>query len=238
MNIENIKTLTSKELKHYLNNPPAYILSSFFLLICGYFFAQPLFLINQGNLNSLNDIAPLILTFFIPALSMRLIAEERKTQTIEVLLTLPYTEEEIIISKYISAAIIIVSTIILFFPYVITLYFLSKPDFGHIIGSFLSLILLSLSFLSISLFSSTLSSSQITSFIIGFVISFFFYLAGKITMFMPLSIQNFISYLGIDTHISNLSRGVIDLKDIIYFFSIIFIFIYLSIIKIKSMRIK
>jgi ABC-2 type transport system permease protein len=238
MNIENIKTLTAKEIGHYLNNPPAYILSSFFLLICGYFFAQPLFLINQGNLNSLNDIAPLILTFFIPALGMRLVAEERKTQTIEVLLTLPYSEEEIIISKYISAAIIITGGILLFFPYVLTLYFLSKPDTGHIFGSFLSLIILSLSFLSISLYSSTLSSSQITSFITGFAISFFFYLCGKITMFLPLAIQNFFSYLGIDMHLANLSRGVIDLKDLIYFFSIIFLFLYFSIIKIKSMRLK
>jgi len=238
MNIENIKTLTAKEIRHYLNNPPAYILSSFFLLICGYFFAQPLFLINQGNLNSLNDITPLILTFFIPALGMRLVAEERKTQTIEVLLTLPYSEEEIIISKYISAAIIITGGILLFFPYVLTLYFLSKPDSGHILGSFLSLIILSLSFLSISLYSSTLSSSQITSFITGFAISFFFYLCGKITMFLPLAIQNFFSYLGIDMHLANLSRGVIDLKDLIYFFSIIFLFLYFSIIKIKSMRLK
>jgi len=238
MKTENIKILTIKELRHYINNPPAYILSSFFLLICGYFFAQPLFLINQGNLNSLNDIAPLILTFFIPALSMRLIAEERKTQTIEVLMTLPYTEEEIIISKYLSAAIVIIFTIFLFFPYVLTIYFLSKPDFGHIIGSFISLIFLSLSFLSISLYSSTLSSSQITAFIIGFVISFFFYLCSKITMFMPLALQNLFSYLGIDSHISNLSRGVIDLKDLVYFISIIFVFIYFSILKIKSMRVR
>jgi ABC-2 type transport system permease protein len=235
---ENIKTLVSKELKHYLNTPPSYVLASVFLLLCGYFFAQPLFLINQANLNSLIDIAPLILTFFAPALSMKLIAEEKKTQTIEILLTMPFSEEEIIISKFISASLIMITTIFLMFIYSITLYFLSKPDTGHILGSYLSLLFTAVCFLSIGVFSSTLSSSQINAFISGFAISFFFYLCGKVTFFLPLYLQEAANYIGIDSHISNMSRGVIDFRDIIYFLSISFIFIYLSINKLKNMRVR
>jgi ABC-2 type transport system permease protein len=238
IDFKNTVILINKELEHYLNTAPAYILISIFLLITGYFFAQPLFLTNEANLNSLTEIIPLILTFFAPALSMRLIAEEKKTQTIEVLLTLPFTEEEIIISKYISASIIIISSIIFMFPYVTTLYFLSSPDTGHIVGSLASIVLCSLSFLSIGVFASTISSSQITAFIIGFGISFVFYLVGKVAPFMPLHIQGLISYIGIDLHISNMARGVIDIKDIIYFFSLIIFFIYLGICRLKNMRIR
>lgn len=237
VDFKNTVILINKEMKHYLNTAPAYVLISVFLLITGYFFAQSLFLTNEANLNSLTEIIPLILTFFAPALSMRLIAEEKKTQTIEVLITLPFTEEEIVISKYISASIIMISSIIFMFPYVTTLYFLSSPDAGHIVGSFLSLILCSLSFLSIGVFASTISSSQITAFIIGFGISFIFYLVGKITPFMPFNIQSLISYIGTDIHISNMARGVIDIRDIIYFISIIIFFIYLGVCRLKNMRI-
>lgn len=233
MKKENIKIILIKELKHYLNTPPSYVLAIVFLILLGYFFAQPLFLINQATLNSLIDIAPLLLTFFIPALSMKLIAEEKKTQTIELLLTLPFKEEEIIIGKYIAAAIIILSTIFFTFSYPLTLYFLSSPDSGHIIGSYLAIVFTSLAYLSIGIYASTISSSQITAFIIGFSISFIFYLLGKIVIFAPLNLQNLLTYLAIDSHISNLSRGVIDLKDLVYFLSIIVLFNYLSVKNIK-----
>lgn len=236
MNSSNIKILIEKELKHYLNTPPSYVLASVFLILCGYFFAQPLFLINQANINSLVDISPLILTFFAPALTMKLIAEEKKTQTIELLMTMPFSEEEIIVSKFLSASIIMISIILLMIIYSITLFFLSKPDIGHILGTYIAISLCALSFLSIGIFSSTLSSSQINAFITGFGISFFFYLAGKITFFLPLKIQDIVSYTGIDSHVSNISRGVIEIRDIIYFGSIIFVFIHLSIYNLKKMR--
>ncbi len=238
MKLENIKTLISKEIKHYFDTPQLYVIASVFLLLTGYFFAQPLFLISQGNLNSIIDVVPLILTFFIPALTMRLIAEERKTQTIEILLTLPFSEQEIIISKYLAALLVIITILGAMLVYPLTIIFLSKPDIGHIIGSYLGILLLSMSLISIGIFSSTLSSSQINAFIIGFAISFFFYLAGKITLFIPITLQPIFDYIGIDSHISNISRGVLDIKDFIYFASITFLFIYFSIHKIKLMRVK
>lgn len=236
LNFRNIKILIKKELTHYLNNPPSYVLASVFLIIIGYFFSQPLFLINQANLNSVVEIVPLIFTFLIPALSMKLISEEKKLETIEILLTLPFKEEEIIISKFISAVIIITSIILMMFPYSSTLYFLSKPDSGHIIGTYIAIILDAIALLSIGLFASTLSKSQIVAFIVAFGISFFLYVLGKIIFFIPLKIQNIANYIGTDMHISNIARGVIDLKDIIYFLSITVFFIYLSIDRIKRIR--
>lgn len=236
INLSNIILITRKELKHYLDAPHSYVLLAVFLIITGYFFAQPLFLINQANLNSIVDIAPLILTFFIPAITMKLIAEEKKTQTIEIILTLPINEEEIVIGKYFASLIIMLISLILMSVWSITLIILSKPDYGHIFGTYLSLFFTSLSFLSVGIFASTLSSSQITAFIIAFGICFGFYLIGKITFFLPLSLQDIASYVGIDFHISNMSRGVVDLKDIIYFVSISFVFIYLSILNLKRKR--
>lgn len=234
--IKNVILILKKELKHYLDAPHSYVLITVFLIINGYFFAQPLFLINQANLNSIMDVAPLILTFFIPAITMKLIAEEKKTQTIEIILTLPLTEEEIILGKYLSTIVIMLISIILMFVYAVSLLFLSNPDYGHILGTYLAIFFTSASFASISLFASTLSSSQITAFIIGFAICFIFYLAGKITFFLPVGIQDIISYVGVDLHISNMSRGVIDLKDIVYYLSLIVIFVYLSVENIKRMR--
>lgn len=234
--LRNISLVMKKELKHYLETPHSYILIAIFLLINGYFFAQPLFLINQANLNALVEVTPLILTFFIPAITMKLIAEERKTQTIEILLTLPLTEEEIIIGKYLSAVLIMLISIVCMFVYALTLILLAKPDYGHIIGTYLSIFATSSAFASISLFASTLSSSHITAFIIGFAISFVLYLAGKITFFLPIWLQQPISYLGVDMHISNISRGVLDLKDLVYYISIIGIFLYLSVENIKRIR--
>lgn len=233
INFKNVFKVTAKEFKHYFDAPHSYVIITVFLIIVGYFFAQPLFLINQANLNSLVDIAPLILTFFVPAITMKLVAEEKKTQTIEILLTLPLTEEEIIIGKYLAASKLLILTNLLMIPYAVTLIFLSSPDIGHIAGTYLSLIFTSLSFASAGLFASTLSQSQITAFISGFAISFTLYLAGKVTFFLPLSLQNIVSYISIDSHINNMSRGILDLKDIVYFLSIIFVFIYLSIEKIK-----
>lgn len=236
INIKNIFSITKKELKHYLDAPHSYVLVSVFLIITGYFFAQPLFLLNQANLNSIVDIAPLILTFFIPAITMKLIAEEKKTQTIEIILTLPINEEEIIIGKYIASVLIMIITIVIMSIWGLTLMVLSKPDYGHIFGTYLSLFFTSLSFLSIGVFASTLSSSQITAFIIGFAISFVFYLIGKVTFFLPLSVQDVASYIGIDSHVSNMSRGVLDLKDLVYFISISFVFLYFSIENLKRKR--
>ncbi|MGC9070342.1 MAG: ABC transporter permease subunit [Elusimicrobiales bacterium] len=229
----NILKVASKEMRHYFDAPHSYVLICVYLFIIGYFFAQPLFLINQANLNSVVDIAPLILTFFVPAITMKLIAEEKKTQTIEILMTLPLTEEEIILGKYLSALSVVGLSIILMLAYPITLLFLSKPDVGHLVGTYLSIFFISASFAAIGLFASTLSSSQIIAFIIGFAICFVLYLAGKVTFFLPISIQDIVSYIGIDPHLTNMSRGVIDLKDIVYFISVICLFIYLSIQQIK-----
>ncbi|MCX7641881.1 MAG: ABC transporter permease subunit [Elusimicrobiales bacterium] len=236
IDFKNVVHIIKKEIKHYLDSPHSYVLITVFLIITGYFFAQPLFLINQANLNSLVDVVPLILTFFIPAITMKLIAEEKKTQTIEIILTLPLTEEEIIIGKYLSAVTIMIISILLMLIYALTLIFLSKPDYGHIVGTYLSIFFTSLTFTAAGLFASTLSSSQITAFIGGFAVCFILYLSGKITFFLPLSIQNAVSYIGIDYHISNMSRGVLDLKDIVYFVSISIFFIYLSIYNIKQVR--
>ncbi len=238
MNLKKIRLKTvlkiaSKEMKHYFDAPHSYVLISVYLILIGYFFAQPLFLINQANLNSIIEIAPLILTFFIPAVTMKLIAEEKKTQTFEILLTLPITEEEIILGKYLSALCVVFLSIVLMLCYAITLIFLSKPDYGHLFGTYLSLFFTSASFAAVGLFASTLSSSQITAFILGFAICFVFYLIGKITFFLPLSIQDTISYIGFDSHINNMSRGVIDFKDIVYFLSISLTFLYLSVEQIK-----
>lgn len=232
----NIRMIYKKEIKSFIESPQFYLFASVFLLLCGFFYVMPLFLIKQANFNSLLEAAPIIMIFFIPALSMKSFSEEFKNNTIEILLTFPLSELEITLSKYLSIITAAIISILPLSVYAIALYFLSTPDTGHIIGFFISLIFLALFLSSIGIFSSTYSENQIISFILAFIISFFFFITDKISIFIPISIQNILSYISFETHMEDMAKGVISIKDIVYFLSLICLFLKLTEYKLKIFR--
>lgn len=231
--MKNIWIVFRKEMKAYFDSPVAYVVTVIFLLISGYFFAAPLFLINQSGIRHLMDLLPLLYLFFIPAITMRLFSEEIKSGTIEILFTLPLKDYEVLIAKYLSsvALIFICTSTTLFFT--LLLLFVGSPDIGQIASTYIGLFLLSTMFSAIGVFGSALGKNQIVAFIVTFVICFFFYLAGKLTAFVPPAIQGLISFLGNDSHFENFTRGLIDSRDIIYYVSVsaFFIFAGLSLIE-------
>lgn len=218
--------IAKKELQLYFNSPIAYIVLLIFLVISGFFFGRPLFVQNYSTMRHFFDVLPLFLLFFIPAITMRIYSEEYKSGTIELMYTLPYTKLEILLGKYIAALLVSAGGIVLTFFYPLTLLILGKPDIGVIISGYLGVLFLCMFFTSIGLFSSSLTKNQIVSFIIAFFICFVFFIIGKIGMFLP----QWLSYIGIDFHYDNFVRGVLDIRDIVFFISLTFLFLYFTLI--------
>lgn len=227
--MNNAITIFRREMRSYFNSPVAYIVITLFLLVSGYFFSSTLFLNNSADLRSLFGIAGFILMLFTPAVTMRLLAEERRAGTIEILVTLPVKDEEIVVGKFLAGFALTAISIVLTFIAYLTIASLGNADFGAALGGYLGLILMSGVYVAIGLFTSSLSPNQIIAFIVGFVIIFAFFMLDKILPFLPDALASFFEYLSIDYHYGNISRGVIDSRDLIYYFSMIFFFLYLAV---------
>lgn len=225
-----------KELKSYFDSPIAYIIITIFLLISGWFFFSDLFLVNQTTLRNLFGIIPFIFMFFLPAITMRLISEEKKSGTIEVLLTLPVKDHQIILGKFLAGMILISLAVILTLVYAFTLSWLGNLDFGSVVSGYLGLILLGATYLSIGIFTSSLTQNQIVAFIISFLIIFVLYLLDNVLIFVPGFLASVLEYLSVNYHFSNISRGVIDSRDLIYYLSLIFFFLFLAVRVLSSRK--
>jgi ABC-2 type transport system permease protein len=221
--MDNILCIFKREFRSYFDSPVAYIVLIFFLLISGYFFTSNLFLMNQANLRTLFGIVPLLFVFFVPAISMRLLAEEKKSGTIELLLTYPIRDMEIVIGKYLAALGLILALLIFTFVYAISVSTLGDLDGGQVVSGYIGLFLLGAAYLAIGVFASSITENQIVAFIVALAISFFFFILDKILFFVPSSLASILEYLAIEYHFQNISRGVIDTRNIIYYASVIFI---------------
>ncbi len=215
-------TLTKRELRAYFDSPAAYVVLSVFLLITGWFFANSLFLDNVASLRSVFDVVPFVFLFFIPAITMSTFAEERRAGTLELLLTMPIKDWQVIAAKLVAVSILLGLAIGLTLVYASTIAALGDVDAGAAVGGYLGLALLGIACSAIGLLASSLTRNQIVAFIIGFALIFGLYLVDKVTVFFPGWLSGFLQYLGIDYHYQNLLRGVIDTRDILYYVSLTF----------------
>ena len=213
-------TLTKRELRAYFDGPAAYVVLSVFLAITGWFFGNALFLQNVASLRSVFSIAPFIFLFFIPALTMATFAEERRAGTLELLLTFPVRDWQVIAGKLAAVAIFLLVAIGLTGIYAITVALLGDLDFGATLGGYLGLFLLGLTYAAIGICASSLTRNQIVAFILGFAIIFALFLLDKVTDFVPGRLGTLMQYLGADFHYQNLMRGVIDTRDVLYYASV------------------
>ncbi|MCK4694822.1 MAG: ABC transporter permease subunit [Candidatus Cloacimonetes bacterium] len=231
------KLLAQKEFKGYFNSPSAYIILVAFLLIIGWFFASPLFINNSAELRSLFNIVPILYIFFIPAITMGLIAKEKNTGTIELLTTFPIKDSEIILGKFWASLSLILTGLLFTLIHLITVVILGKNiDFGAVFCGYMGLILLGAVYSSIGLFASSLTNNQIVAFIISFFIIFFLFILQYTLLLLPSYIVGLFQYLSIGYHFSNIARGVIDTRNIIYFLSLIILFLKLSIIALRNRK--
>jgi len=233
MNLATI--ITRKEIKSYFNSPAAYIVLVIFLLLSGWFFASPLFINNQANLRTLFGIIPLLFLFFVPAITMGLISREKNTGTIELLATLPIKDSQIIMGKFWASVSLIGIGLLFTLIHFVTIVILgTNIDFGTIFCGYIGLLFLGAVYSSIGIFASSITSNQIVSLIISFFIIFFFFVIKFFLFFVPDFMVGIFQFISIDYHFSNIARGVIDTRNIIYFVSLIVLFLKLAQISLEN----
>ena len=185
-----------------------------------------------ASLDSLFTMAPWIFLFLVPAITMRMFAEEKRSGTLELLFTRPVSEWQIVISKFLAAWILVLISIIPTLPYFVSVYLLGAPqgniDTGGTWGSYIGLLFLGGIYAALGVYSSSLTDNQIVAFILAVLLSFLFYLGFDLlsTVFAQGEFVHLVEKLGIQFHYLSISRGVLDSRDLIYFAAVIFIFLY------------
>ena len=224
-----IMTIAKKEFTSFFKTPAAYMVLIGFLVITGWFFANPLFLINQSDLRTLFSIIPLIFLIFIPAITMGLVSKENNNGTIELLSTMPVKPSEIVIGKFIAGLGLITVGLILSLIHPITIMLIgTNVDVGAMFSGYLGLLLLAAGYSAIGLFTSCLTKNQIIAFIISFAIIFFFHILDYALIFIPPAFSGMFQYISVNYHFSNIAKGVIDTRNLIYFGSMIYVFLFLA----------
>ena len=234
----NITTIFKKEFRSYFNSPIAYIFITFFLGISAWLFFRSFFFANQAEMRGFFGLMPWIFLFFIPAVTMKLWAEEKKLGTVEILMTLPIQDYEVIIGKFLASLALLTVTVLLSLVLPLSVMYLGDPDGGTLITGYLGLLLMGAAYISIGLFTSTLTENQIIAFIFGITVCFVLLIIGEdIVLFnTPNWLYPIFSYLGLGAHYSSILRGVLDSRDIIYYLSLIGFFLYLSTLSVESRK--
>ena len=230
-------SLYLKEIKTFLSSVLGYIFIAVFLIVAGLFLwvfpnINNVFFAGLSDIQGLFNVAEFLFIFLVPAITMRSFAEEKKSGTLELLFTKPLTDNQIIGAKFLACLTLLVITLIPTLVYVVTVYLIGNPvgniDMGSTWGSYLGLVLLGASFIAIGLFSSSITNNQIVAFIIAALLCFVMFFAFDfIYSFSALgNFGYYIKTLGIAEHYSSISKGVIDSRDLIYFLSVIFLFLF------------
>jgi len=224
--VQRVIHIFKKEFGVYFVSPIAYIVISIFLLVTGWFFFSAFFLFNQANIRGFFALLPITLSFVVPAVTMRLFSEELHVGSYEILLTMPVTFLEVIFGKFLASVAFIAAMLVPTISYPISVSFLGQLDWGPVVGGYIGALLLGAAFSAIGLFASSLTRNQIIAFITGVAICFSLTLIDKMLFFLPRSLLGLLQYLGADFHFSNISKGILDSRDILYFLSVSFIALY------------
>ncbi len=229
--MKNIGIISCKELKSYLTSPMAYIVTAIFLALSGTSFATYLAGTNYADtsIRGFLEAGQILILLFAAVLTMRLIAEEKKLGTWELLLTVPVRDTEIILGKFIGSLAMLTGMLLLTFYYPILLMVFGDPDLGPIITSYLGLFLLGSAALAIGIFASSLTSNQIVSAVVAGGIFFTLWFLGIAGNFAPGALGELLSYLSLSRHFPDFVRGVVDTRAVVYYLSVTAIFLYLAI---------
>lgn len=221
--------IMKRELKAYFSSPVAYIVTSLFLIINGILFFSLFFVQNRADLRAYFSNLPIFLSFFVPALTMKLFAEERRSGSMETLMTLPVTEWDIVSGKYLASFL---GTLLMVAPtllYVITIIMFGSPDAGPIIGGYVGAVFLCAVYTSIGIFSSSITKNQIIAFFTGLAICISLTMCDIFVIILPPSLVKFVSYISFSSHFSSISKGILDTRDIVYFLSVTALFFVMTV---------
>jgi ABC-2 type transport system permease protein len=236
--MQNIAAIFKKEFKTFFLSPIAYVFITVYLITTTFLFFQGFFLINQADMRGYFDLLPWVFLFFIPAITMRSWAEEKKVKTLELLLTWPVSDVEVVAGKFLASFALLAIVVLLSITIPITIAIIGHPDPGQIVGQYLGALLMGAAYLAIGLWISSLTENQIIAFIIGVVVIFVLFIISTpfILMRLPAFISPFFTFVGLGSHFESINRGVIDSRDIIYYLSIIGFFLFLNVCSLGSRK--
>ena len=218
--------IMGKELKDFFISPIAYIVIAVFLLVTGWLFFSTFFVFNQADLRNFFNLLPMTFAFVVPAITMRLFAEELNTGSYETLLTLPVTFRDIILGKFLAGVVFVSAILVPTLVYPVFIAMMGELDWGPVIGGYAGAVMLGAAFTAIGLFASALTRNQIIAFIMGAVICFALTTMDRMLFFFPTPVLNVVNYLGASSHFQNVAKGIIDSRDILYFLSLVFLGLY------------
>lgn len=226
-----ISVLFRKELMSYFNSPIAYVFIGIFLIVGNWMFMNPFFINNQLNMRNYFIILPWIFLFLAPAITMRLWAEEKRSGTIEFLLTLPITNWQLVLAKFLGAFIFLGISLVLSLSLPITIFYLGALDLGPVIGGYLGALFMGAAYLALGMFISSLTKNQIIAFIAALVACFVFFVLGAdfVVNYTSGLLAEILSFIGLGNRFSSIARGVIDTKDLIFYGTFVFLFLWLNV---------
>ena len=236
LGLSNVGPIFRRELRSYFNSPVAYVVIIVFLSIIGWFFTSNLFLMNVATLRIVFELVPLVFLFFVPAITMRLLAEEMKSGTLELLTTKPVRDIEIVLGKFFAAWTLLAAALAPTLIYAISVGLLGSLDLGPVFTGYIGLLLMGGVYIAIGLFASSLTENQIVAFIISFLIILTLFLLDKVLIYVPEAFASTMEFLAIDYHFSNIARGVIDSRNVIYFGSLLGFSLYLATVSLERRK--
>ena len=234
--MRNTTTIALREFKSYLASPMAYVVTGIFLVLTGFFFSISSSTYSQTSIIGFLGIGSILLLLLASVLTMRLLAEERKMGTLELLLTAPVRDSEVIAGKFLGSLGMLTAMLVLTFYYPLLLMWFGDPDWGPIVTGYLGLFLLGGVSLAVGLFASSLTSNQLVAAVVAGGILGALWFVGMAADLLPEALGEVINYLSLSYHFPDFMRGVIDTRGIIYYLSITVLFLFLAIRSLESSR--
>jgi ABC-2 type transport system permease protein len=238
--MNNVLTIFRREFAGYFDSPLAYIVIPVFLGLVGGFslYFQDILAAGVASMRPVFFWSAVFFLLLIPAVTMRLFAEERRTGSIEMLSTLPVTEAEMVLGKFLAALSLMTGALLLTLTYPVTLAQLSDIDLGPVAGGYLGLFLLGASFTAIGTAASAMTRNQVVAFLIALVICLVPFASGYALQQVPAALLPMVQYLSFEYHFNNLSRGVIDSRNLLFYGSVIALFLHLAVFSLERRRLE
>ncbi len=236
--MQSVMAVFKKEFRAFFLSPIAYIFITVYLVATNFLFFQSFFIVNQADMRGYFGLLPWAFLIFVPAIAMRSWAEEKKVRTLELLLTWPISDTQVVMGKFLANFAFLTIAVLLSVTVPITIAILGNPDGGAILGGYIGTVLMGAAYLAIGMWVSSLTENQIVAFILGVVVTLALFLIGTpfVAMQMPSAVVPFLTYLGLGSHFDSIGRGVIDSRDIIYYLSVIGFFLFLNVVSLESRK--
>ena len=229
-------TIAGKEFKSYLASPMAYVVTGIFLAATGFFFGTSPSTYTETSINGFLQAGVILILLFAPLLTMRLLAEERKLGTIELLLTAPVRDSEVILGKFLGSLYILTVMLALTLYYPMLLILFGDPDIGPVVTGYIGLLLIGYAALAIGIFASSLTSNQIVAAVVAIGILLALYFVGFASSVLPKALGDVIGYFSLSHYFPDFMRGIIDTRGIVYYLSITALFIFLATRSLENSR--